>query len=352
MIDKASDHSQAKTAKEIVIARVANDHYLRSEITFEFGIKKAASDQIIPVVCCLVRDGAYWLPAFLDHYRNQGVKEFFFLDNGSMDDTLEILKKERDVGVYSIHNSFFKDFNAHLRRVLIRIVRPRGWTLGVDIDELFDFPYSNKVSVLQLCEFLDRRRFNCMTTHMLDMFPDGPLDDLSVKAQQDPRVVHSFYSLEGLETITYDCVQTEFSGYRPDIIRLPSQDWRFFCNGVRFRKFGAKLWLTKHALFNMDGKLIPFHHPHLHLHANIANISGVLLHYKFPPNFAEQVDDALRERQYYANSSDYMHYRKTLNANETITLKDSCSKKLRSINQLLDESFLDVSEEFLTHFKI
>ena len=80
---KNVDSSSAKDpiAKSIVIKRVANDLALKNEMVHEFGLRRATSEADVPVLCCLVRDGAYWLPAFLDHYRALGVREFFFLDN-------------------------------------------------------------------------------------------------------------------------------------------------------------------------------------------------------------------------------------------------------------------------------
>jgi hypothetical protein len=349
--EKESSRSPASTAKSILLERVADDMSLWGHVSYEFGLKRAASEYDVPVVCCLVRDGAYWLPAFLDHYRKAGVKEFFFLDNGSEDETLRILKNERGVGVYSVPKPFFKDFNANLRRILIRIARPEGWTLGVDIDEFFDFPYSNKISLTQLCRHLDNFQYDCMSTHMLDMFPEGPIDEQAGDEVADPRIKYPFYSLEGLEINTYKCLDYVLEGIRSSIISLPSRDWKFYCDGLRFRKFGSGLWLTKHALFKMGGRLTPFHHSHLHLNVRIANISGVLYHYKFPPHFSKQVESALHERQYWANSSDYNHYGRKINSGEKLILKDSSAQRLKSVNELLDQSFLDTPDDFLAYFE-
>ena len=42
----------------------------------------------------LVRDGAYYLDAFLDYYRGLGIRYFAFIDNGSTDATIARIKQQ------------------------------------------------------------------------------------------------------------------------------------------------------------------------------------------------------------------------------------------------------------------
>ena len=324
----------------------ARDRMLLGEIRFLFGLREANGLRTLPVICCLVRDGEYWLPAFLDHYRGLGVEEFFFLDNGSTDGTLEILVAERDVGVYSVDRSLFREFNPDLRRVLVRRVRPAGWTLGVDIDEFFDYPWSDQVSLTQLCRYFEQQNCNCMTTHMLDMFPDCGLKELSDLAGRDPRNTHVYYSLQALEINTYRCIGDMLSRHGADSLTTPTPDWKFFCNGYRHARFGSGIWLTKHALFNMDGRLTPYLHQHLHLFSRIGDVSAVLYHYKFSPGFRELVERAMVEKQYWGDSADYRHYNRAFLADQDIALKDGHARRLTHRAQLLEETFVEAPVDF------
>jgi len=45
------------------------------------------------VAICLVKNGEYYIQAFIDHYLKIGVKHIVFMDNGSSDRTLDITAK-------------------------------------------------------------------------------------------------------------------------------------------------------------------------------------------------------------------------------------------------------------------
>ena len=58
---------------------------------------------------CPVRDEISLVKVFLDYHRHIGIKLFVFLDNGSVDGTLEYLKKNKILDIYDsclIPNSF------------------------------------------------------------------------------------------------------------------------------------------------------------------------------------------------------------------------------------------------------
>jgi Glycosyl transferase family 2 len=51
------------------------------------------------VVLCLVRDGRPWVKSFVEHYFSLGVQHMVFLDNGSSDGTVEVLKNYDNVTI-------------------------------------------------------------------------------------------------------------------------------------------------------------------------------------------------------------------------------------------------------------
>ena len=98
------------------------------------------------LVLCLVRDGLPWVRSFVEHYLSLGVKHMVFLDNGSTDGTVEALKSHENVTVLRTAAPFMGNAGAMRGYLVERFGRSR-WTLSVDIDELFDYPYSDVVTL-------------------------------------------------------------------------------------------------------------------------------------------------------------------------------------------------------------
>ena len=75
--------------------------------TLGFGIGKTPDEHSI-VCFSVIRDEALLLPFFIDYYRDLGVTHFVFIDNGSIDGSLIILKERTDVciSVYYTTDSY------------------------------------------------------------------------------------------------------------------------------------------------------------------------------------------------------------------------------------------------------
>jgi hypothetical protein len=80
----------------------------------------------------------------------------------------------------------------------------------------------------------------------------------------------------------------------------------------------------------------------------VADVTGVLLHYKFLDGyFQEHVAWAVREEGYFQNSARYKMYQDALDAAPSLRLKLETARELRHVNDLLEEQFLVVSEDYL-----
>src|SRR5215208_1542844 len=127
------------------------------------------------VVVCLLRDGRPYVKSFIEHYTSLGIKHLFFLDNRSTDGTVEALKQYDNVTVLQTTLPF-KRYQVSMRQYLIERFGKKGrWCLYADIDELFDYPYSDVVSLGTLLGYLNERSYTAVAAQMLDMFPEEPL---------------------------------------------------------------------------------------------------------------------------------------------------------------------------------
>jgi hypothetical protein len=155
------------------------------------------------VVVCLVRDGRPWVRSFVEHYRALGAKHIVFLDNGSTDGTLEAAREYEDVTVLRTKLPFKRYQMAMKQYLMERFCRNR-WSLCVDVDELFDYPYSDVVGLADFLRYLRERSYTAGAAQMLDMFSDEPLADIAVDGADEPlKELYRFYDISNVRRQEY-----------------------------------------------------------------------------------------------------------------------------------------------------
>src|SRR5215211_2234633 len=155
---------------------------LRSSIEHLHGPQKVDYELDELVVVCNVRDGQPYVKCFVEHYRSLGVKHLFFLDNNSTDGTVEALKNYDNVTVlrtelpYKNPKGGLGGTETLFKQYLIgRFGKKDGWCLYADIDELFDYPYSDVVGLDSFLGYLNSNSYTAVAAQMLDMFSEEPL---------------------------------------------------------------------------------------------------------------------------------------------------------------------------------
>src|SRR5713101_7839389 len=122
--------------------RGLREHILRLRINHIFGPRYVALAKNEAAVTCVVKNGEFYLDSFVEHYSKMGFRHIFFLDNGSIDNTISLARKHTNVTMYECGlpiDAYQRLFKKRLAEMAI----PVGWCLDVDIDEYFDFPFSN-----------------------------------------------------------------------------------------------------------------------------------------------------------------------------------------------------------------
>src|SRR5215212_6044484 len=321
------------------------DKILHSSIEHLHGPEEVPYGEDELVVVCLVRDGRPYVKTFVEHYRSLGAKHLFFLDNYSTDGTIEALKNYDNTTV--LRSTLpYKGYRLAFKQYLIdRFGKRDRWCLYADIDELFDYPYSDVVGLDSFLGYLGERSYTAVAAQMLDMFPEEPLSGREGNLEDEPLKERlRFYDISDI---------TRTSNKRRHFRHnnaLENDDIVMFSSGIRGPTFGDnRILLTKHPLVFLNGKVKPLH-PGTHWVANakIADISCVLLHYKFLDGyFHKQAAQAVREGQYRNNSARYKRYLEVLDKNPTLKMKQESARELRGVNDLVENGFLVVSEEYM-----
>jgi hypothetical protein len=181
---------------------------------------------------------------------------------------------------------------------------------------------------------------------MLDMFPEEPLSGSRESELPDEPLKerHRFYDLSNI-------IRISMRGH--PLFRnntLESSEVEALRGGIRQTLFGFRANLTKFPLVFSDGRVTPFDgSTHWVDNAKVADLTCVLFHYKFLDGYLrEQAAQAVQEEHHYDNSAEYKKYLQVLEGNPTLRVKQDTSKEIQGVNDLLENGFLTVSEDYVS----
>jgi hypothetical protein len=292
------------------------------------------------VVACLMRDARPYVKSFVEHYFSLGVKHLVFLDNGSTDGTVEALKQYENVTI--LHTELpFKEYKNPLRRYLVTRFGTGRWILYVDVDELFDYPYSDVVDLGSFLRYLSENSYTVVVAQMLDMFPEESLTGRTSESDESLKERHRYYDVSDITRQSYytrgDASNT-----------VTNEEIDLHRDGIYRTIFGHRALLTKHPLMFLDDKLRPIDPgPHWVGGGRVADISGALYHYKFIGDFRERVARAVEEESYVNDSSKYKKFLETLERNPEPLVKRETAHELMHVNDLVDNQFLVISADYV-----
>jgi hypothetical protein len=296
-------------------------------------------------VLCLVRNGRPFVKTFVDHYLALGARHLFFLDNGSTDGTVELLLDYENVTVLRTGLPF-KEYQISMKQYLFERFGQGRWALFADIDELFDYPFSETVDLGSFLRYLTERSYTAVAAQMLDMFPEKPLSDVAVTGKDEPlKEVNEYYDISNVRVHNYWDRRIVCGTGNV----LANDEIKVFWKGIQSTLFGGVPPLTKHPLVFSDGKAKPMDgSSHAVSDSYVADLTCVLYHYKFTDYLYEQIRSAVREENYMKDSRKHKKRLETLEQNATLQIKRDTARKFGSVGELIENGFLVVSGDYLT----
>ncbi len=117
--------------------------------------------------------------------------------------------------------------------------------------------------------------------------------------------------------------------------------------GIQTALTGTLALLIKHPLMFVDDEIEVMNTSvHWVNKARVADFTGVIFHYKFVNDLRERAAQAAREESYGGSSARCKKYLEVLEETPDLQIKRETSKDLGSVNDLVDEQFLVVSEDY------
>ncbi len=291
----------------------------------------ACTDQELTVVC-LVRNGEPYVHSFIQHYQNLGTKHIVLLDNGSEDQTVQIASQYNNVSIFRCTLPF-ETYQLPMKRWLVEKWCTKRWCLCVDIDELFLFPHAEKINLQSFLAYLNEHKYTAVVAHMLDMFADAALSEIESHPEDDLKQKYPFYDLSNIQKINQE-KQAQLTN---------NQGITCFSGGIRKTLFGSDHFLlTKMPLFFVDDGLEIFPHTeHFVENAYCADVTGVLLHYKFIGGFKQRVQHAVDGQYHWGNSLEYKLYANALKQHPNLSPFSQHAQRWQSTDALVNQGFLE-----------
>jgi Glycosyl transferase family 2 len=289
------------------------------------------------IAICVVRNGELHVRSFLTHHFALGVRHVVFLLNDSTDQTSKIAMEYENVTLLRANCSYSRYENAMKTYLAHRFSMGR-WNLCVDIDELFEYPYSEELPFGAVLEYLNEHGSTAVIAQLLDMFSDGPIELVRSHPDDQLRALYPYYDISNIRKTNY-----EWLGNGNQQIKMHS-------DGIRHQMFRTHICLTKAALVKISKDIDLFVNWHHVRGARIADFTAVLLHYPFVETFANKVADAVATGRYGPLTSEaYNGYWRELNRKgEGLILRQASASRFSDVLALVKDGFLVTGPSFLT----
>ena len=325
--------------------RNVRERLVSMNVTHLYGPKSIRLAKNEAVVTCVVKNGEFYLEQFIRHYSKMGFRHIFFLDNGSSDRTVAIAKTHKNVSICASTLSPIEAHQAHFKSYLAQKSSQGGWCLDADIDEFFDYPFSEVMELSDFLEYLNINRYTAVITQLLDMFSDKPLSHLAKGQQEELSSVYQYYDISQVTKEDYhhaDLV-AEFGAENEPA----SANAALFWGGIRRTLYNANCLLSKHSLFRPGKGLVLFPHVHFVNNARLADVSCLMLHYKLTSN---ALDMAVQNKEGFRGiGKDYADLIDLLKVKPTSHIKQNTAVQYRNASDVVESGFLFMSEDYRTY---
>ena len=275
------------------------------------------SDDLL--VFSTLRNERVRLPFFLRYYRNLGINHFLIVDNDSDDGSREYLAEQPDVSLWTTKHSYKRSrFGVDWLNGLQMRHAHGHWTLVVDPDEFFVYPFCDTRPLRALTDWLDASSIKSFSAMLLDMYPKGPFDAKPYREGQDPMEIAQFFD-SGNYTIdrNHHYGNLWIQGGPRARMFFPENPER----APALNKIPLVKWHRNYAYVSSSHMLLPRGLNQVYDEWGGEKASGCLLHAKFLDTFPLKAQEEMDRKQHYANSHEYRAYQAGLGSEPDLWCK-------------------------------
>ena len=244
------------------------------------------------------RNEALRLPEFLEYHRRLGVERFFFVDNGSTDESVEIALADESVHVWRTEQPYQESrFGVDWQEALLERFGVGHWCLLLDLDEFFYFPFCDQGrNFKDFLATLDAAGHSVVKSMMLDMYSDRSIGETRLGSDQSIFEICPYFDRPRHLSLFFT----------RDFQRLQ----RIYFQGVRRRVFAAAAMVRKYPLvrYSEGMSLSSGHH---HLHADVRNLARdrtFIFHFKFLSTLRDYARESIDRGCHWNASGEYQAY--------------------------------------------
>lgn len=250
------------------------------------------------------------LPYFLRYYRSMGVAHFLFVDNDSDDGSREYLAEQADCSVWTTKHSYkSSQFGVDWINWLLRKYGVGHWTLTLDPDEFFVYPFCDTRPIGALTDWLDSYEIRSFPAMLLDMYPKGPIDAQPYREGQNPFEIACWFDSGNYMISKNKSMQNLWiqGGARARMYFPDDPE-----SAPSLNKIPLVRWERGFVYTSSTHMLLPRGLNKVYDEWGGEMVSGCLLHAKFLSPLTDKVAEELDRKQHYAESREYRAYAETM----------------------------------------
>ena len=278
------------------------------------------------------------LEFFLQYYRKLGVNHFFFVDNASEDGSGEYLAAQPDVSIWQTDESYRRaNFGMDWINGLLRRFGRDHWSLVVDLDEFFVYPYCDTRPLRALTDWLDASSINSFGAMLLDMYPGPASERQEYVVGQDPlTTLTHFDSGNYIQKLNEKYGNLWIQGGPRQRILFADQP----NHAPALNKIPLIKWTRGNVYISSTHTLLPRGLNKTFEDWGGEKICGCLLHTKFLPDLEQKASREASRRQHYAGGREYKAYKAA--DSDKVDLAHPQSSRFEGWRQLEDLGLMSV----------